>query len=145
MLLSEDGHLYSKGKKDGGIYLILWPPEKDIASKRERLKQQERRRWPVRKRAHIAVDDAVGSDKIREITSETSLALWERLESEIRRQRKRAWDMMAGDADDDEVGEDTTHGDRQDQAISSVSSSQPITKVKPAEQKIKRRRAQEED
>ncbi|KAI0853520.1 hypothetical protein F5Y00DRAFT_224871 [Daldinia vernicosa] len=103
--LIEEGYLHAEGD-DGGIYLILWPlkepePEEGLAAQGP-PEQRDNRQLVAPPAQHDAADKAIEISRAREtITLEDcrkQLALWEKLDKEIRSQRKRGRDLMAADS-----------------------------------------------
>ncbi|KAI1479150.1 hypothetical protein F4774DRAFT_410225 [Daldinia eschscholtzii] len=108
--LIEEGYLHAEGD-DGGIYLILWPlkePEGSSAT-------QEPQERPDKRQLMNFQAPRNPADKARELTMAEELttlddckkqsALWEKLDREIRRGKKRGGDLIAdstsADADED--------------------------------------------
>ncbi|KAI1804273.1 hypothetical protein F4811DRAFT_298689 [Daldinia bambusicola] len=106
--LIEEGYLHAEGD-DGGIYLILWPlkePEESPANQGSQ-EQQDKGQLVASKARYDPVDRAIEIDRAREILTpedcRRQLALWERLDREMRRGTKRGSDLMADSTPDDAV------------------------------------------
>ncbi|KAI0105994.1 hypothetical protein F4814DRAFT_430127 [Daldinia grandis] len=106
--LIEEGYLHAEGE-DGGIYLVLWPlkePEESLAAQGP-LERRDNRQLAAPQAQHDVADKAIEMDRAREtITLEDcrkQLALWEKLDKEIRGQRKRGRDLMADSAPEDAI------------------------------------------
>ncbi|XXH06058.1 RNA polymerase II subunit A C-terminal domain phosphatase [Hypoxylon texense] len=106
VLFCEEGYLYAESLNHGGIYLILWPPvdepEEDTGLEQEPSEQPA---------GNHGIDD--GTVKSETMSPETApehyqspMVLWEKLDKEIQRRRKRPWDLMAHPELEDEDGED---------------------------------------
>ncbi|KAG4221856.1 hypothetical protein PC116_g29668 [Phytophthora cactorum] len=104
--LIEEGYLHAEGD-DGGIYLILWPlkePEGNSAT-------QEPQERPGKRQLMNFQAPRNTADKARELTRAEELttlddckkqsALWEKLDREIRRGKKRGSDLIADSTSDD--------------------------------------------
>ncbi|KAI1655318.1 hypothetical protein F4813DRAFT_179098 [Daldinia decipiens] len=107
--LIEEGYLHAEGD-DGGIYLILWPlkgPEENLPAQGP-PERRDNRQLVAPQAQHDISDKTIEIDKAREtITLEDcrkQLALWEKLDKEIRNQRKRGRDLMADSAPEDAIG-----------------------------------------
>ncbi|KAI1642659.1 uncharacterized protein F4817DRAFT_352335 [Daldinia loculata] len=127
--LIEEGYLHAEGD-DGGIYLILWPlkgPEESLTAQGPPERRDNRQLVAPQAQYDVA-DKAIEIDRAREtITLEDcrkQLALWEKLDKEIRSQRKRGRDLMADSAPEDAIrvyGEaEETHEDMTREGIAEL-------------------------
>ncbi|KAI8956965.1 hypothetical protein F5Y11DRAFT_361245 [Daldinia sp. FL1419] len=107
--LIEEGYLHAEGD-DGGIYLILWPLEEpeETPGTQEPPERRDNRQLIASQAQRSPGDKVVEADKAREVVTledcRRQLALWEKLDKEIRVGRKRGRDSMADSTRDDVMG-----------------------------------------